>query len=188
MLSKRILKQYRIVRKLNSQITGSFNEAIMGAKTSKILSTENMHISEFRLETSEMKNAAIKAAILSSIYMPIVISLGSISTAVILVVGGKYTYMNLISFGTLAAFISYSIQFFEPVRELARVTAELISAQAAAERVIDLINTEPEIKDEGKLEDFKIQGDIVFENVSFKYKEGERVLENFNLQVKRDKQ
>ncbi|MDO6354833.1 ABC transporter ATP-binding protein [Caloramator sp. CAR-1] len=182
---KRILKQYRIVRKLNSQITGSFNEAIMGAKTSKILSTENMHISEFRLETSEMKNAAIKAAILSSIYMPIVISLGSISTAVILVVGGKYTYMNLISFGTLAAFISYSIQFFEPVRELARVTAELISAQAAAERVIDLINTEPEIKDEGKLEDFKIQGDIVFENVSFKYKEGERVLENFNLQVKK---
>ncbi|KRQ86252.1 putative ABC transporter ATP-binding protein [Caloramator mitchellensis] len=182
---KRILSQYRKVRKLNSQITGSFNEGIMGAKTTKVLSTEDMHIGEFKNETGEMKKAAIRAAVLSSIYMPIVISLGSISTAFILVMGGKQVYLNMISYGTLVAFISYSIQFFEPVRELARVMAELISAQAAAERVIDLIETKPEIIDYSDDDSLKINGDVVFENVSFKYKEGEKVLENFNLNVKK---
>lgn len=181
---RKILLEYRNVRKINSQITGAFNEGIMGAKTSKILNIEEKNIDEFKALTSKMFSSSVKAAILSSIYMPLVMTLGSIGTALALNFGGKSVILNTISFGTLAAFISYSIQFFEPVRELARVMAEFISAQTAAERVISLIDTEVEIKDFGELSQVKdINGDIEFEDVAFSYNGGQEVLENFNLKV-----
>jgi ATP-binding cassette subfamily B protein len=182
---KKILFEYRKVRRINSQITGAFNEGIMGAKTSKILNIEDKNIDEFKGLTKSMFSSSVRAAILSSIYMPLVMTLGSIGTALALNFGGRSVMLNTISFGTLAAFISYSIQFFDPVRELARVMAEFISAQTAAERVISLIDTEVEIKDFGELSQIKkINGDIEFKDVSFSYKAGEDVLDNFNLKVK----
>lgn len=86
--------------------------------------------------------------------------------------------------------------FFEPVRELARVFAELQAAQASAERILSLVEMEPDIKDSKevilkygdilnpKYENWEdIKGDIEFKNVSFKYESGEKVLEKFNLKI-----
>ncbi|EYE87279.1 hypothetical protein Q428_14155 [Fervidicella metallireducens AeB] len=194
---KKILKSYRIVRKTNSKITGAFNEGIMGAKTTKTLVTEEKNLSEFKELTNEMYKSAVMAALLSSVYMPIVITLGSIGTSLALWFGGNKVLSQTISFGTLVAFISYTIQFFEPVKELARVLAEMLSAQASAERVISLIESESEIKDSQevikiygdsfnpKKENWpEIKGNISFKNVTFEYKNGEKVLENFNLDIR----
>jgi len=124
-------------------------------------------------------------------------ALGSIGTALALWFGGRGVLLEAISYGTLVAFISYSVQFFEPVRELARVLAELISSQASAERIISMIESEPDIQDTPaviekygdafapKKENWpSMKGNITFRNVSFAYKDGEKVLENFNLDVK----
>lgn len=194
---KRILKAYREVRKTNSKITGAFSEGIMGAKTTKTLTTEDKNLGEFSDITSIMYKSSVMAAILSSVYMPIVATLGSIGTALALWFGGVSVNTS-ISYGTLVAFIAYSVQFFEPVREVARVLAEFLSAQASAERVISMIETELEIKDTQNVidkygdsfkpikENFeKIKGDIEFKNVEFKYSNGEKVLENFNLSIKK---
>jgi ATP-binding cassette subfamily B protein len=196
---KRILEAYRTVRKTNSRITGAFNEGIMGAKTTKTLVSEERHLNEFKEITGEMYGSSVRAAVLSSVYAPIVMTLGSIGTALALVYGGRGVNVipQIISFGTLAAFISYTIQFFEPVRELARVIAELISAQASAERVISMIDSEAEIEDtpevvekygdvfNPKIQNWpKIKGDISFKNVSFEYGGGEKVLDNLNLNIK----
>lgn len=194
---KKILESYRTVRKTNSRITGAFNEGIMGAKTTKTLVSEERNLGEFKELTGEMYKSSVMAAILSSIYAPIVLTLGSIGTALALNFGGKRVISEVISYGTLAAFISYSIQFFEPVRELARVLAEMLSAQASAERVMSMIDSEAEVKDSPeviekygdifnpKKENWpKIKGNISFKNVSFQYKDGEKVLENFNIDIK----
>jgi len=195
---KRILSQYRKVRKINSEITGSFNEGIMGAKTAKILSVEDMMISDFKVQTNEMRLASIRGAVLSAVYTPIVVSIGSIVTAVLLVYGGKNAYIGTVSFGTLAAFISYSIQFFEPVREIARIIADIVAAQAAAERVLDLLEKESESGNEGgksqsyidtkinaKENNQRIEGNVIFDDVSFRYSKGDWVLRNFNLKVEK---
>ncbi|MGB4752121.1 MAG: ABC transporter transmembrane domain-containing protein, partial [Fervidobacterium sp.] len=195
---KRILSQYRKVRKINSEITGSFNEGIMGAKTTKILSVEDMMISDFKVQTNEMRLASIRGAVLSAVYTPIVVSIGSIVTAVLLVYGGKNAYIGTVSFGTLAAFISYSIQFFEPVREIARIIADIVAAQAAAERVLDLLEKESEGGNEGgksqsyidtkinaKENNQRIEGNVIFDDVSFRYSKGDWVLRNFNLKVEK---
>lgn len=194
---KKILAAYREVRRTNSRITGAFNEGIMGAKTTKTLVREEENLKEFQEITDKMRRSSIKAVVFSSIYFPIVLSLGSIGTGLALWVGGERVMVGAIGYGTLAAFISYAAQCFEPVHHLARMLAELQNAQASAERVMSLINTQPEIQDspeviekygtefEPKKENWPpIIGDVSFRNVSFAYKDGEKVLENFNLDVK----
>ena len=194
---EKMLKVYRKVRKTNSKITGSFNEGISGAKTTKTLVREEKNLDEFKVLTKEMYSSSVQAAIFSSIYLPLVLTLGSIGTAIALWYGGKGVLLQTLSYGTLVLFIQYTIQFFEPVRELARIFAELQSAQASAERIFSMIETEPEIIDsEEVIEKYgdsfspkrdiwpDIEGNISFKNVSFSYKDGEKVLENFNLDVK----
>ena len=194
---QKILKAYRTVRKTNSKITGSFNEGISGAKTTKTLVREEKNLEEFKVLTKDMYSSSVQAAIFSSIYLPLVLALGSIGTAIALWHGGKGVLLQTLSYGTLVLFIQYTIQFFEPVRELARIFAELQSAQASAERILSMIETEPEISDSKEViekygDSFSpkkeswphIEGNISFKNVSFAYKDGEKVLENFSLDVK----
>jgi len=194
---QKILKAHRKVRKINSRITGAFNEGIMGAKTTKTLVREEENLKEFKGLTLEMFDSSVKAAMYSAVYLPLVVTLGSIGTGLAMWYGGKAVMLEAISYGTLVLFISYTIQFFEPVRDLARIFSEFQSAQASAERIMSLIDTKPEITDtpevlekfgdvfEPKRENWpEIKGNITFRNVSFSYKDGEKVLENFNLHVK----
>ncbi|MGC8902497.1 MAG: ABC transporter ATP-binding protein [Fervidobacterium sp.] len=182
---KKILSQQRIVRKLVSEVTSIFNEGLMGARTAKILGVEETRISDFMQQTQELMRASVKSIILSGIYTPIVLFTGSVVTSFILVYGGSKTYIGALSVGTLTAAVFYSIQFFEPVMQLARILAELVSAQAAAERVLELLNTQPDIVDKEDSIDMFIKGEIVFDDVSFKYSKGNWVLKSFSLKVRK---
>lgn len=199
---KGILQSYREVRKRNSQLTSGFNEGINGAKTSKTLVREEMNIEEFNEVAVEMRRSSVRAATLSSLFLPIVVSLGSLATAYALWQGGNQVLAAAVgktgmTVGVLQVFVNYTIQFFQPVRDIARIFAELQSSQAAAERVLTLLDTKPDIIDSPEVEaefgdNFHpkkenwpvLKGDIDFEDVSFRYKEGEQVLSHFNLHVK----
>ena len=193
---QRILKAHRGVRKINSEITGAFNEGIMGAKTTKTLVREEANLEEFTALTGKMRNTSVKAASLSAVYMPIVLSLGSIATAVALWQTGNMALAGTIQLGTMMLFVNYTVQFFEPIRSIAGTLSEMQSAQAAAERVVSLLETEPGIKDTPEvIEKFgdsfrprkenwpEIKGEIEFVHVDFKYQDGEQVLSDFNLHV-----
>ena len=93
--------------------------------------------------------------------------------------------------------MTYAMQIFEPISNIARRFAEMQQAQAAAERVITLLETEPEIADTPEvIEEYgdsfhpkkenwpKIHGDIEFDHVTFRYTGGEKVLDDFSLQIK----
>ncbi|MDR2649573.1 MAG: ABC transporter ATP-binding protein/permease [Clostridiales bacterium] len=192
-----ILKNHREVRRLNSKITGAYNEGINGARTTKTLVREARNLEEFMGLSTGMRMASCRAAIVSAVYLPVVVSLGSILVGLVLWIGGVQVQGGVIGFGTFSVFISYTLQMFEPVQQIARVFSEFQSAQAAAERTISLIETEPEIKDRpeiiGKYGDSvnpkpenwpEIMGDIVFAHVSFAYPSGEQVLSDFNLHIK----
>lgn len=195
---KRILAAWRNVRKTNSKITGAFNEGIMGAKTTKTLVREEANYTEFTALTGEMRRSSVRAAVLSATFYPIVISLGGFATAYVLWKGG-YDVFNTgaITIGTLTAFISYATNIFEPITSIARTFADMQQSQAAAERVITLLETEPEIADTPEViarfgDNFNpkkenwpdLKGDIEFRDVTFKYSGGEKVLDHFNLKVK----
>ena len=194
---QKILKAYRAVRKTNSQITGAFNEGIMGAKTTKTLVREEMNMEEFTALTHDMKKSSVRAASLSAVYLPIVVALGSLATAYALWKGGSAVLVGGMTLGVLQAFINYTVQFFEPIRNIANVFAEMQSAQAAAERVLTLLETKPDIVDTPEVEEIfgdnfhpkkenwpELRGDVEFCHVDFQYKEGEKVLTDFNLKIK----
>lgn len=199
---KRILIAYRDVRHTNSKITGLFNEGILGSKTTKTLVLEDVKNIEFTEMCVNMKKASMKAIRKSSLLNPIVITFSYFCIGIILSIGsgfvlGSFGDKLVMTFSTLYLFINYTNLYFDPLAQISRVLAELQQGQAAAERIISLIETKPDIIDRpdviekyGTLNNPKREnwepliGDVEFENVSFKYIENETVLKNFNLKVK----
>ncbi len=206
LFQRRILGRYRSVRKINSRITAAFNEGIMGARTTKTLVREQANHRDFQMVTGEMREQSIRAAILSALFLPAVLTFGTIGTALALWSGGSSVIAGTVTYGTLVAFVFASIQFFDPIMELSRVIADIQYAQASAERIISLVNTEPEIRDSSELWNTtggdeqqkrtldavqfevgdwpEMLGQVRFQSVSFSYKQGEKVLENFSLEVR----
>lgn len=193
----KILHWNRRVRKINSQITSAYNEGITGVKTSKSLGIEKDNEEAFFERTSDMYRSAGKAAKLNAVYIPTILLFGSAAAAFVLYRGGYMVQQDLIKLGTLSVFISYAVVIFEPIQQLARLLADLISCQANIERVMDLLEQTPDVTDRTDViekygDNFrprkenweKIKGDIVFEDVSFRYPDGkEYVLEHFNLHI-----
>lgn len=193
----KILHWNRRVRKINSQITSAYNEGITGVKTSKSMGIEKDNEEAFFEWTSDMYRSAGRAAKLNAVYIPTILLFGSAAAAFVLYRGGYMVQQDLIKLGTLSVFISYAVVIFEPIQQLARLLADLISCQANIERVMDLLEQTPDVTDrtdviekygdnfypkKGNWE--KIHGDIVFEDVSFRYPDGkEYVLEHFNLHI-----
>ena len=193
----KILHWNRKVRKINSQITNAYNEGITGVRTSKSMVIEEDNQENFRGITKQMHRAAIHSAKLNAVYIPTILLFSSVASAIVLARGGYMVQEELIQLGTLSVFISYAVVIFEPIQQLARLLADLISCQANIERVTDLLEQEPNVCDSPEVEEKygnmfhpkkenweEIKGDIVFEDVSFRYPDGkEYVLEHFNLHV-----
>lgn len=195
---KRILKSAREVRKTNSQITGSFNESIMGVQTSKAFVKEAENSRRFGELTDTMFEASVLNKIQAAMYLPLVLLLGSIASGLAIVFGGLEVGWGLVSTGTLIAFLAYARHFFEPIEELAHWFAEMQMAQASAERIISLIEAKSDIMDSkdvvsriaasnqpGQAEDGydPVIRHIQFDHVSFQYNVGGPVLEDINLEL-----
>ena len=194
---KRILFWNRKVRSINSRITGAFNEGIMGAKTSKTLVIEDKNTHEFSGLTEEMRNASVRAAGLNALYIPLVMLASSAATAIVLARGGNLVLEHGILIGTLSAFTTYAVSIFEPIQQMARVLANIIAVQPNIERVMGLLDQKPNIVDtpeviekygdsfHPKTENWEpIKGDIEFDDVSFRYPDGEEeVLSHFSLKI-----
>ncbi len=144
-----------------------------------------------------MYGYSIKAAILNAVFVPVVVFCSSMAVALVLYYGGNLTLSGLMDFATFSLFITYAVSIFEPIQQLARIAADFISLQASIERVTDLLEKEPDIKDSPevaekygdsfhpKKENWEpIKGDIEFDHVTFRYPDGtENVLEDFCLKV-----
>ncbi len=194
-LQKLILKYQRQVRRVNSKITAAYNEGIAGAVTTKTLDREEESSAEFRELTGEMRRTSIRSATVGALMMPMVMFFGSIGSAIALWQGGSM--VEVISFGTLSAFISYSTQLFDPILTIVRIIGDFQSARAAAERVFALLDEPCEITDtpeviaeygtefSPKTENWPpIRGDIEFRDVSFAYKNSSPLFTHFNLKVR----
>lgn len=194
----KILHWNRKVRKINSRITGAYNEGIVGAKTSKTMVIEELNSNDFNAITKDMYTASVRTSMLNAIYIPAILFFSSVATALVLARGGYMVIEDVMLIGTLSVFTAYSVSIFEPIQQLARIFADIISSQANIERVMDLLEREPDITDtkqviekygdsfNGKVKNWEaIKGDIEFRDVSFKYPDGhEYILEHFNLKIK----
>jgi ATP-binding cassette subfamily B protein len=182
---KRILVEYRTVRKMNSKITGAYNENITGVRVAKALVREEANLEEFSLLTGDMYQAGFKAAWLSALFLPVIQLISAVAIGAIAWYGGLQVEIGGMTIGGIQAFVSYVTFMLWPIQEMARVYAEMQQAIASAERVFSLIDSVPDIVNQsGAVEVESIAGDIVFEDVEFYYEDDKPVLNNFNLTVK----
>lgn len=193
----RILHWNRKVRKMNSKITGAFNEGIAGAKTSKTLVIEEQNTESFCRLTEDLRHSGIRAARLNAMYIPLVLFCSTMAVAIVLLRGGQLVLEEMLDIATLSAFLNYAVGIFEPVQMMAQEIAEFISLQASIERVTDLMDQKPQVCDSPaviekygdafhpKKENWEsIRGDIEFRDVTFRYPDGgENVLEHFSLTI-----
>ena len=193
----RILHWNRKVRKLNSRITGAFNEGITGARTTKTLVTEEQTADAFRSLTRQMHDSGIRAARLNAVFIPLVLFFGTMAVSIVLLRGGYMVLDQALELATLSAFTAYAVSIFDPIQMTAANLAEFISLQASIERVTDLMDEQPQIQDtpeviekygdafHPKRENWEpLRGEIEFRDVTFRYPDGgENVLEHFSLHI-----
>ena len=194
---KRILSVNRVMRKLNSKMTGAMNEGITGARTVKVLVAEEQSLNEYSAITGEYRSNAIHMARLRSIFIPVTLFIGSIATAAVLSYGGYEIIYLGAELSILAIFLQYAGGFFYPIQNIARILTDIVSTQANVERVSSLLEQSQGITDKPeviekygdvfspKKENWEpIKGEVEFRDVTFMYPDGnENVLEHFNLHV-----
>lgn len=203
----RLLDSSRKIRKTNSQITATYNESLMGVRTSKTLVREQKNLHEFQELSSRMYGDSLRNAIQASVYLPLITSVGSLGVGLALWFGGSQlstSGMGQLTLGQLIAFMQYAGLLYLPIQEIARRFAELQSAQAAAERMQSLLETQPDIQDSPEVlavieqtkqmpKTLEMASDgkphriehVDFHHVFFAYKETEPVIHDFNLHVMR---
>lgn len=193
-----IVRLSRKQRKINSEITSLLNEGICGAKTSKTLVLEEKNSSLFANTVEKYKNVSIKMGWAQSLFYQIIAFSSALALSLMGYYGGLFASQEnpIISASVLFLFLSYSTSFFDPVLTIARLSNQMKQAQVSAERVFNLNAIVPEVKDTpeviekyGDYKEFKkenwedLKGDVEFDHVSFEYKKGKKVLDDFCLKV-----
>jgi len=183
---KRILEQFRKVRRVNSKITASYNENISGVRVVKALGREDENLNEFKLLSSDMRRFGYRAAWLSALFLPSVQIISAFALGGIVWYSGAHVGTALLTVGGIQAFVSYMTFILWPIQDLARVFAEMQRSLASAERIFSLVDTTPEIQDKpGALDPGTISGDIRFEHLYFWYEDEMPVIKDLNLTIQR---
>jgi ATP-binding cassette, subfamily B, bacterial len=182
---KKIILQYRTVRKVNSKITASYNESITGVRVVKALCREDENLREFSELTQNMYRSSYRAAWLSALFLPVVQIISSIALGAIIWYGGWQSSIGWITIGGIQAFASYITFMMWPVQDMARVYAEMQHSIASAERIFSLIDAVPDVKDkEVTVPTETILSELEFDHVDFFYEKEKPVLSDFSLKVK----
>lgn len=187
---KRILRVSRLVRKTNSRITAAFNEGILGVRTTKVFVRQDENLRQFDQLADEMRGYSIRGAVLNAVYLPIILTLGSVAIALALAVGGHQVVVGTLAVGETVMFIYYAQLFFGPIQDMSMWFAEMQMAQASAERVLSLIEAVPEVRDDEHVLLRLRQsappdeiGRIEFKHVGFRYGQGPQIIEDLNIVV-----
>lgn len=180
-----ILRTARDVRATNSLLTGSINESIMGVLTSKSFVQEENHLKDLSRLTNRLYRSSVENLTLSAVYVPIVMTAASIVTGITLAVGGVEVLQGVLTVWVFLAFMIWVRYFLEPAMEMAAWFTEMQTAQASAERVLAVMDAQPDIvsrTDSGYSIPSTIKS-MTVSNMGFSYDAGIPVLRDIDLDI-----
>ena len=180
---KRAVETYRSTRRTMAIVNANLAESIAGVRVSQAFTQEPRNISHFRQISNDNYTASVHAARLSSLLFPTVSLIAAIATAVIVYVGGHLALNQTMTIGEVVLFISLIDRFFDPIRDLSQQYNTLQAAMVAGERIFEVLDVEPEVKDkEDAYELPPITGKVDFNDVRFGYGQTE-ILHGIDLHV-----
>ena len=171
---------WRRIATLNAQLA----DTIPGVKVVKAFAQENREIERFVGRNTELRQAQMEAIKMRSYFTPTIAFTTSIGSLLLWWYGGHRVLTNSLTLGQLQAFIAYMMMVYQPVRELCFLSEQLESAATTAERVFEVLDTEPEVEDDPDAVDPGIlEGRVEFRDVSFTYDGFARILDKVNFEV-----
>ncbi|TMK92626.1 MAG: ABC transporter ATP-binding protein [Actinobacteria bacterium] len=181
---KRSSRAYRAVRERLGLLTATLAEDIAGMRVVQAFTRENENISRFRDVAERYRESNQETVVLNGIYFPFVDLLSSIALAVVLGYGGHLYFQGQVTLGTLFTFLLLVQNFFDPVQQLSQLYNTFLSATAALDKIMDVMDEEPEVLDRPQAQPLATaQGHVRFEAVRFGYGDGPEVLHRLDLDV-----
>ena len=182
--AKRARVAFRKTRETIGDVSSELQENISGVREVQAFSRERENVAEFRAINARNRDANVQAQTLTSAFTPALDILSTVALAVVLGYGGWSVLRGTATVGLVVAFMAYVQRFYRPIRMLSALWTQFQSALAGAERIFELLDTQPEIVDEPDAEVLPpAEGRIAFEHVDFHYKPDEPVLRDVNLQA-----
>ena len=184
LFARRAKVAFRETRSRLAALVGDLAESLSGMRVIQVFAQEDASRERFDEVNRENRDAYVEAMSLSFVYIPSVEFLGMLATAIVLWVGGMAVARGELTLGVVVAFLAYVSRFFQPIQELSQLYTTMQAAMAGGERVLELLNTEPEIRDEPDAIDMPpIAGRVELRDVSFSYRGETRVLHRVNLVI-----
>jgi len=184
MFRKRSGRAYRAVRETLGAVTATLAEDIAGMRVVQAFTRERANQQRFREVSDNYRASNMQTVVLNGLYFPFVDFLSGVATAIVLGYGGYLVFDHSMTIGTLTAFLGYLTNFFDPVQQLSQLYNTFLSAVAALDKIMDVLDEEPEVNDQpGSRELDRIEGHVRFEHVRFGYGDGPEVLHDLDLDV-----
>jgi ATP-binding cassette subfamily B protein len=185
----RSARAYGEVRERLGLLTATLAEDIAGMRMVQAFTRERLATENFRTVARRYRDANMQTVVLNALYFPFVSFLATLALAVVLGYGGHLYFRHEIAIGTLFAFMLYVNNFFDPIQQLSQLYSTFLSATAALDKIIGVLDEQPEIADRPGAQPLPhVRGDVRFEDVRFAYglrggKRGEEVLHGIDLDV-----
>jgi ABC-type multidrug transport system fused ATPase/permease subunit len=171
------------VRRAIATVNAQLQEGIAGVRVTQSLTREEVNSEQFEYVNREHYSANVKAARLQAVMWPMIEILTALGTALVIYFGGRQVLAGEMTAGVLVAFMLYVRRFFEPVLELAMEYVEIQRAMASGARILELLDVEPEIRDDTQAVELPPAKEIKFKGVSFGYAPSVEVLHDIDLTV-----
>lgn len=177
-------KRWEVYRNKRSNLNGFTHEDFSGIKVVQGFAKEEGTEKNFKAMVKELSDAFVKAVKLNDFFWPLVELSWGVGTLVVFAVGYKLVMNNEIKIGTLIAFLMYVGMFWRPIMNLSSFYNTLITNFSAADRIFDILDVKPIIKNSKKAKKIgKIYGNVEFKNVNFSYDENTEVLKNVSFKI-----
>ncbi|HSC48621.1 MAG TPA: ABC transporter ATP-binding protein [Gaiellaceae bacterium] len=180
----RSARAYSAVRERLGLVTATLAEDIAGMRVVQAFTRERTNIRNFEQVTERYRDANMETVVLNGLYFPFVDLLSTAALVIVLGFGGHLYFQDAVTLGTLFAFMLYVQNFFDPVQQLSQLYGTFLSATAALDKIMDVLDQEPEVLDRpGAIELPRVEGHVRFEDVRFGYGDGPEVLHGLELDV-----
>ncbi len=182
---KRSSRNYAARQRDLGKLNGYIEEMITGAEVLTLFGKEQQTIDTFHQQNESLRNSAQRAEITSGLLGPINNFMNNLGLAVVIGTGAFLAVKSIVTVGIIAAFVTYTRQFFRPLNQLSNLLNTFQSAIAGAERVFEILDEPSEVADQpNAIKTASLKGDVVFKQVSFSYEPNKPVLKNIDFHAK----
>lgn len=183
-LIKRTRKLYGEQQGKLGDLNAYIEEEISGLKVVKAYGLENEVVRRFHEKNKSFKDTAIKAQFTSYLMIPLMNGLSNVTLVLIIVAGSILTLKGDASIGLIVTFINFARLFFQPINQMSNLYNQLGLAFTGAERVMDILKEEPDIKNTPNAKEIDVlNGYVNMKDVSFSYNDEKTILKRINIEA-----